>query len=624
MNDSHRLLLEWFDAIHNSPSQVYHLALPFCPPSSFLRTWYTTELSQEVKVIKGLPAEWGMCSRTVELGDEPKILVCWKDTVAVGSHSWEVIIFNGITGSQTGILSGHTRDVMSLAFSSDGASLASGSMDRTIKLWDMQTGGVVKTFHGHTSWVVSISISTDYTMIASGSLDKTIRLWNIQTEECHNVIEQQNNVTCVKFSPIHPQCLTFVSGGEVWKWDINGHQIDHVHNGSHIAFSPDDTQLVLCQGKDIVIQNSESGAIVVRFHVANNSASHCCFSPDSRFIAVAVGPTAYVWDTTGSDSHPIKTFIGHSGDITSLAFLSYTSLISSSQDKSVKFWQIGTPSPDQVMADPEPTPQAPSFINQLLKFWTIGSPSTDLPVASSESTLLASAPVKSITLQSKEGIAISSHSDGVVRTWDVLTGHCKASFQTPAEGDYCDAQLVNSGLVSVWHKYRKIHIWDLEKSELIHTVDATGHNISSIRISGDGSKVFCLFQGFIQAWSIPTGEVVGEVELRFAGPDKSLTVDGSKVWFHSSTLSEPLGWDFGIIGSSPVKLSGIPLPQPNDTKWWDISQSRIKDTVSGKVVFQLAGRFATPADSQWDGQYLVAGYRSGEVLVLDFNCVPFE
>ena len=76
VNDSQCLLLEWFDAIHNSPSQVYHLALPFCPPLSWLHTWYTAKLSQEVKVIKGLPAEWGMCSHTITLGDEPKKLLC--------------------------------------------------------------------------------------------------------------------------------------------------------------------------------------------------------------------------------------------------------------------------------------------------------------------------------------------------------------------------------------------------------------------------------------------------------------------------------------------------------------------------------------------------------------------
>ena len=48
--------------------------------------------------------------------------------------------------------------------------------------------------------------------------------------------------------------------------------------------------------------------------------------------------------------------------------------------------------------------------------------------------------------------------------------------------------------------------------------------------------------------------------------------------------------------------------------------TKIKDTVTGRVVFQLVGRYASPKGGvHWDGQYLVAGYESGEVLILDFN-----
>ena len=142
-NDSQHFLLEYFDMTHDSPSQIYHSALPLCPPSSWLYKRYTTELSQEVKVVKGLPAEWGMCSRTVTFGHSSLFLTCWKDTVVVGLKSGDIITLDGVTGSQTSILSGHTASVGSLAFSPDGALLASGSDDNTIKLWDMQTGGVM-------------------------------------------------------------------------------------------------------------------------------------------------------------------------------------------------------------------------------------------------------------------------------------------------------------------------------------------------------------------------------------------------------------------------------------------------------------------------------------------------
>ena len=160
----------------------------------------------------------------------------------------------------------------------------------------------------------------------------------------------------------------------------------------------------------------------------------------------------------------------------------------------------------------------------------------------------------------------------------------------------------------------------MEKSELFQIVDIPEYSIYSIRISGDGSKVFCLCWESIQVWFIQTGEIIG-LELEDSEVFRSLTVDGSKIWVHSPQL-EPIGWDFGIPGSPPVQLSNIPLLHPSDTKLWDISQSGIRDAVTGEVVFWLVGRFVNPVVSQWAGQYLAAGYKSGEVLILDFNQVP--
>jgi len=541
-------------------------------------------------VVKGLPARWGACFRTVTLSSPVRALGCWKDTIAVGLESGKIIILDRITGIQTAILSGHTDSVRSLAFSPDGTSLVSGSIDKTVKLWDVQTGGVVKTFHGHTDWVHSVSISADYTTIASGSEDKTICLWNIQTEECHHVIEQQDLVKHVTFSPTDSQHLISVSVNQVWHWNINGHQTNPAHTGSCIAFSPDGTQLVSCHGQDILVQNSSSWEIVAKFHVVDGEIDHCCFSPDGRLIAGSCGQIAHVWNSTGPHPHPIKTFVGHTALITSLAFPSPSSLISSSLDGSVKFWEIGTLQADPLVADPE-------FIS------------------------LAPTQIVSITLQTEDNIAISIDSERVVRTWDISTGLCKASIPTIANYyPYKDIRLINGRLILVWYIDYKIHLWDVEGEELLQTVDTTLDDyLVDFRISGDGSNVFFLHEQSIQVCSIQTGNVC-KVELEDCRCRRSLTVDGSRVWVHSPK-SEPLGWDFGTLGSQPVQLSNPFLLLSNNAKLWDIDKSRIHDAVTGRVVFQLAGRFANPVESQWDGHYLVAGYRSGEVLILDFNYV---
>jgi WD40 repeat protein len=263
-----------------------------------------------VKVVKGLPVEWGMCSRTVLLDSFTQTLSYWNNTVAVGSEPGDIIILDAITGSQIAVLSGHTREVNCLTFSSDGTSLVSGSDDHTVKLWDVQTGGVVKTFSGHTGSVWSVSISADCTTIASGSGDHTINLWNIQTGECYHTIQQQDIVDHVSFFPTNPQHLISICCNKLWQWDTNGHQIKHPFDGFCTAFSSDGTQFVLCNGATVTVQNSDSGAVVARFQVAGNDIQCCCFSPDSRLVAVAAYSTVYVWDITGSNPHLVETFIG--------------------------------------------------------------------------------------------------------------------------------------------------------------------------------------------------------------------------------------------------------------------------------------------------------------------------
>ncbi len=78
---------------------------------------------------------------------------------------------------------GHSLGVNSVAFSPDGKYLASGSEDKTVKLWSVESHKEITTLQGHSSHVLSVAFSPDGKYLASGSLDRTVKLWSVESQK---------------------------------------------------------------------------------------------------------------------------------------------------------------------------------------------------------------------------------------------------------------------------------------------------------------------------------------------------------------------------------------------------------------------------------------------------------
>jgi WD40 repeat protein len=100
-------------------------------------------------------------------------------TLASGSYDQTIRLWEVASGQSLRELKGHTGAVRSMAFSPDGKTLPSGSYDQTIRLWEVASGQSLPELKGHTGAVRSMAFSPDGKTLASGSEDQTIRLWDI-------------------------------------------------------------------------------------------------------------------------------------------------------------------------------------------------------------------------------------------------------------------------------------------------------------------------------------------------------------------------------------------------------------------------------------------------------------
>lgn len=190
------------------------------------------------------------------------------------------------------VLSGHTSSVTSVAFSPDGKLLASGSFDKTVKLWDVGAGQAVKTLAGHTGEVLSVAFSPDGKLLASSSRDKTIKLWDMATG----------------------QALKTLSGHDDWVFSV--------------AFSPDGKLLASGSGDETIkLWEVATGRLTKTLSEHASYVTSVAFSPDGMLASGSFDKTIKLWDVaTGQE---VKTLSGHTSRVNSVALSPDGKLLSS-------------------------------------------------------------------------------------------------------------------------------------------------------------------------------------------------------------------------------------------------------------------------------------------------------
>jgi WD40 repeat protein len=199
---------------------------------------------------------------------------------------------------------GHTDHIVGLAFSPDGKRAASASVDRTIRIWEVESGKQLGILEGHTDTVVSIAFTKDGLRLFSASRDKTVRLWEVETgKDLRQFGERNEELRQVAVSPDGRFGLTAEYDQTIRLWDLdNGEQVrqfvGHTDRVYDVAFSHNG-QWALSGSQDQTMRlwDVQTGQEVKRFDAHSALVHSVAFSSDDRRVASAGWDgTVRLWD----------------------------------------------------------------------------------------------------------------------------------------------------------------------------------------------------------------------------------------------------------------------------------------------------------------------------------------
>lgn len=340
---------------YQSAEEILKDLNPHTNPKTLVQSTFTTPSS--LSTLKSLIPTWN-CVRTLtghlssinSLAFSPN-----GETLASGSADRTVKLWNLDEAVQPVSLAGHSSLIDTVVFSPDGRTLASGSWDHSIKVWNLGTGlkkaPFVSLSHNlcqHSGWITCIAISPDGHTLVSGSADQTIKIWNLETGNLCGTLAGHSGTVCSLIMSQDGEILASGSADKTIKiWHLGSRNIQltlkgHLDAVNSLTFSPSGQILISASAdKTIKLWNLNKGTLLHTLNGHSEAINSVAINVQGNtLISGSADKTIKIWHPGSGEL--LHTLSGHSAGVTCVAISPDSRLIASgSQDKTIKIWQFG-------------------------------------------------------------------------------------------------------------------------------------------------------------------------------------------------------------------------------------------------------------------------------------------
>jgi WD40 repeat protein len=403
---------------------------------------------------------------------------------------------------QLACLRGHENHVTSVAYSSDGRRIVSGSNDKTARVWDAASGAELACLRGHENHVTSVAYSPDGRRIVSGSYDKTVRVWDAASgAELACLRGHENDVTSVAHSPDGRRIVSGSRDHTVRIWEAAGGAElaclrGHANSVTSVVCSPDGRWIVSASWDEVRVWDAASGVELARLRGHKGWVRSVAYSPDGRRIVSGSGnydETVRVWDAASGVE--LACLRGHEHIVTSVAYSpDGRRIVSGSHDRTVRVWDAAggielarlRGHEDRVLSvaySPDGRRIASGSYDKTVRVWDAVCGAGRSRLRSHESWVL------SVAFSPHGRWIVSTSFDGTLRVWDAVCGAEQACLFGHEYAVLSFAYSPDGHRIVIGSSDNLVRVWDIVRGAELACLRGHENHITSVAYSPDGRRI---------------------------------------------------------------------------------------------------------------------------------------